>query len=151
MNIDENIIGAINNWISHGLIPGSCTELLLRGDYEEAFKHAHPLIKPHWKDHIEYIERLPMKYRGENFDIWKIKKKLERQNIKIKCPECGGRIRHERLVEEEHIHEIDEDGNVITIKDKDNTSGSIYCSNDRDHEIPDEMFNKVMDIIEASG
>lgn len=69
--VDQNIIEAIDLWISHGLEPGSCTTLLLKGEYDEAFLHAHPLIKPHWKDHITYVESLPDKYRGKNFESWK--------------------------------------------------------------------------------
>jgi len=71
MNVDENIICAIDTWLTHGIKPGSCTELLLRGEYDEAYKHAHPLIKPYWNDHIEYIESLPAECRGKNFDSWK--------------------------------------------------------------------------------
>jgi hypothetical protein len=70
MNVDENIVAAIEVWITHGLKPGSCTELLLRGNYDEAFKHAHPLIKPYWADHIAYVESMPEACRGENFDDW---------------------------------------------------------------------------------
>jgi len=71
MGLDQNIIDAIEVWITHGLNPGSCTELLLRGEYEKAFKHAHPLIHDHWQDHIDYVERLPKECRGDNFDNWK--------------------------------------------------------------------------------
>jgi len=71
MEVDENIICAVDSWIQHGINPGSCTELLLRGKYDEAFKHAHPLIKPYWEDHITYIESLPEACRGKNFDTWK--------------------------------------------------------------------------------
>lgn len=72
MNIDKNIKDAIDNWILHGLSPGSCTTLLLMGKYDEAFNHAHPLIKPHWEDHIKYIESLPEICRGNNFSKWKL-------------------------------------------------------------------------------
>ena len=77
LTIDENIKSAIDLWISHGLEPGSCTRLLLEGDHEEAFKHAHPLIKPFWNDHVAYIETLPLECRGENMSDWK---------EKFKCP-----------------------------------------------------------------
>ncbi|MCK5015905.1 MAG: hypothetical protein KAS32_02445 [Candidatus Peribacteraceae bacterium] len=71
MGVDENIIQAVDNWRKYGLPPGSCTELLLRGEYEEAYLHAHPLIKPHWRDHLIYIEDLPEEFRGINYDTWK--------------------------------------------------------------------------------
>lgn len=71
LRVDENIKQAIDMWIEHGMSPGSCTTLLLKGDYEEAFKHAHPLIKPHWDDHIKYVESLPSDCRGENMSEWK--------------------------------------------------------------------------------
>jgi hypothetical protein len=70
MGVCDNIKKAIDLWISHGIKPGSCTELLLRGDYDRAFLHANPLLKPHWEDHIKYIETLPDECRGENVDTW---------------------------------------------------------------------------------
>jgi len=76
LRVDENIKSAIDNWINHGLEPGSCTTLLLKGDYEEALKHAHPLIKPHWEDHIEYVESLPIKCRGPYMEEWQEKFKI---------------------------------------------------------------------------
>jgi len=71
--IDLNIKEALDLWISHGLNPGSCIELLLKGKYDEALKYAHPLIKPHWEDHIKYIKSLPIECRGSNMDKWKEK------------------------------------------------------------------------------
>lgn len=78
LKLDENIIQAVNLWIKMGLEPGLCTELLLRGKYDEAYKHAHPLIKSHWDDHITYIEHLPSECRGENYDKWGEDKRNER-------------------------------------------------------------------------
>ena len=70
--VDMNMTEAMDVWIEHALPPGSCTELLLRGLYDEAILHAHPNIKPHFKDHIEYVERYVPEYcRGENYDNWK--------------------------------------------------------------------------------
>ena len=71
MQVDDSIRSAVDMWIKHGIKPGSCTEHLLRGDYDRALQHAHPLIKPHWNDHIEYIESVPEECRGENYDTWK--------------------------------------------------------------------------------
>ena len=73
LRIDTNIKEAIDVWISHGLEPGSCTRLMLEGDFDEAYKHAHPLIKPHWEDHIQYVLSLPKECRGENMQIWREK------------------------------------------------------------------------------
>lgn len=72
--VDENIKDAVNSWIDLGLQPGSCTYYLLKGDYEEAFLHAHPLIKPYWEDHIRYIETIPEECRGDNMKTWRGKK-----------------------------------------------------------------------------
>ena len=69
--IDISIKEAIDNWIKLGLNPGSCTTLLLKGDYLEAYNHAHPLIKPHWDEHVAYVESLPLECRGENMKAWK--------------------------------------------------------------------------------
>ena len=87
--VDVNITEAIELWIKHGIPAGSCTELLLRGRYDEAFLHAHPHIKPHWLDHIEYIESLPIECRNENYESWrgveyeKCKIKLDKELFKI--------------------------------------------------------------------
>jgi hypothetical protein len=69
--VDMNIADAVEAWHDHGLPPGSCTELLLRGRYDEARKHAHPLILPHWDDHVKWIETIPVVCRGANFDNWR--------------------------------------------------------------------------------
>jgi hypothetical protein len=74
--IDSSISDAVDAWIQQGLNPGTCTELLLRGDYDRAFLYAHPLIKRDWNDYIAYMETLPPECRGENFDSWKGKKQL---------------------------------------------------------------------------
>lgn len=77
MRIADGIKDAIDTWIKYGIKPGSCTELLLRGQYDEAYLHAHPLVKPHWQDHIKYVESLPIECRGENFDTWRDKKRSD--------------------------------------------------------------------------
>jgi len=70
--VDDNIVSAIDMWIEHGIPAGSCTELLLRGRYDEALLHAHPMIKPFWNDHIQYIENyVPIECRNENYNTWK--------------------------------------------------------------------------------
>ncbi len=76
LRIDQNIVDAINLWIHYGILPGSCSELLLKGDYDEAFLHAHPLIKPYWDDHIKYVETLPLACRGEGMETWKGTKEI---------------------------------------------------------------------------
>ncbi len=73
-NIDPSIKEAVELWVDHGLNPGSCTELLLRGDYDRAFKYAHPHIKPFWNDYVEYIKTIPIECRNENYDSWKTNK-----------------------------------------------------------------------------
>ena len=85
--VDINITDAIRVWIEHALPPGSCTELLLRGDYDEALLHAHPHIKPYWDDHVLFVEcEVPEYCRGENYDKWKGIKDYElRQRCKELC------------------------------------------------------------------
>lgn len=73
--VDDNIVQAVNMWIQHGIYPGSCTSLLLAGEYDEAFLHAHPLIKPFWQDHIDYIETLPEECRKGNMTAWAMAKR----------------------------------------------------------------------------
>jgi hypothetical protein len=72
MRVDSNITEAIDNWYEFGMSPGSCTEFLLRGDYERALRSAHPMIKPYWDDHIRYVEQcVAPECRGENYDKWR--------------------------------------------------------------------------------
>lgn len=71
LKVDTSIVEAVRAWLTYALQPGSCTELLLRGDYDEAYKHAHPLIKPYWDDHIKFIESIPLYCRNGNYDRWK--------------------------------------------------------------------------------
>lgn len=71
MKVDRNITDAIDRWYKDGLPPGSCTEYLLRGNYERAFMSAHPMIHEHWQDHIKFVETcVPACCRGENYDNW---------------------------------------------------------------------------------
>lgn len=84
--VDSNITEAIDRWIIHGIKPGSCTSLLLEGKYDEAYLHAHPLIKPYWQDHIDYIETLPKECRGENMSQWeKSIRESKRRNTNGNC------------------------------------------------------------------
>lgn len=78
IHIDKNIIEAIETWILYGIKPGSCTELLLRGKYEDAYEHAHPVVKRYWDNHVTYIKNLPPEFRGKNFDTWKGTRKAKR-------------------------------------------------------------------------
>jgi len=71
-SIDENIKSAIDNWIKYGLNPGTCTRLLLEGKYLKAYDYAHPLIKPHWKGHVVFVEKVSLKYRGKNMEKHKL-------------------------------------------------------------------------------
>ena len=84
IRVDDSIVQAVEAWIHHALPPGSCTENLLRGNYEKAFMSAHPLIKPHWDDHIKYIETIPLYCRNENYDKWK---GMERYLHRTEMPE----------------------------------------------------------------
>jgi hypothetical protein len=71
-SVDRSIVDAIEKWFDYGLPPGSCTEYMLRGDYLEAYKHAHPLIKPYWDDHVGFVQEcVPVICRGDNYDNWK--------------------------------------------------------------------------------
>ena len=71
--VDNNIIDAVKLWFVFGISPGSCTTLLLRGDYEEANTHAHVSIKEDniWESHIFLMEHyIPPSCRGDNVDSW---------------------------------------------------------------------------------
>lgn len=76
MRVDLGIKDAMDLWYEHGLPPGSCTELLLRGQYEEAWYHAHMHIRPDeiWNNHIELAKSYPLECREHNYDNWVGKK-----------------------------------------------------------------------------
>ena len=44
--VDGSMTSAMDAFIMYGHDPGSCTSLLIKGDYEAAMQHAHPLIRP---------------------------------------------------------------------------------------------------------
>lgn len=70
--IDINIKLAIDLWIRKHIEPGTFTELLLRGKYDEAYTHAHPLLKMYFFDHVNFVEDVvPDFCKFENFDKWK--------------------------------------------------------------------------------
>ena len=73
--VDLNIVEAVEIWIMYGIDPGSCARLMLEGNYKKAYKNAHVLIKPHWSDHVTYIETLPDECRGKNMKTWEGTKK----------------------------------------------------------------------------
>jgi hypothetical protein len=58
--VDKHIIDAIDAYYAFGLPCGSCTTLLLEGRYDDAFQHAHTLIKPTWDAHVAYAKALPV-------------------------------------------------------------------------------------------
>lgn len=72
MYVDENVIGAIENYFIYGLPPGSFTACLICDDPEEAKHHAHPMIMDYIDDHYNYAKLvLPPILRGkENFKKW---------------------------------------------------------------------------------
>lgn len=61
--VDKNMIEATELWCKHRIPAGSCTMLLLAGLFDEAFKHAHPMIKPYWEDHINYFKQIAKEHR----------------------------------------------------------------------------------------
>lgn len=70
----DSIVSAIRVFFVYGLSPGSCTELLLKGKYDEAKLHAHMMLRDDdtWTDHINFIEHLvPICCRNEYYDTWK--------------------------------------------------------------------------------
>lgn len=64
--LDDNVVSAIKNWYLKGIHPGEFAMSLLRGNRQEALERAHELLKPHFEDHVKYVESLPIEGRGEN-------------------------------------------------------------------------------------
>jgi len=72
LRADSNMTNAVNMWYLHALQPGSCTELVLRGQYDEALLHAHVNIRPIFGEFIEWVELyVPDCCKNENYDKWR--------------------------------------------------------------------------------
>ena len=78
LRLDSGIVSAIVVYFTHGLYPGSCAALLLKGKYKDAKAHAHPMIKKNgpnasmvWDDMVTFVkEYVPECCRNENFSTW---------------------------------------------------------------------------------
>ncbi|KZX78241.1 hypothetical protein A3715_10260 [Oleiphilus sp. HI0009] len=66
LKLDMDVVKSIALWYQHGIEAGSFTMALLEGRYKDAEHAAHPLMKPHIEDHIQYVESLPEEGRGSN-------------------------------------------------------------------------------------
>lgn len=88
MKVDENIVSAIRMYFLYAVPPGSCTELLLRGNFDDAKLRAHMLVRDdnHWNDHVAFVKNcVPVYCKNENYDTWKGYRNLsneEREQIK---------------------------------------------------------------------
>jgi hypothetical protein len=66
LTLQIDICDSIDAWLDHGLEAGSFTMALIRGQGPMAYAQylfelkarAHPHLKPHVEDHMEYMERL---------------------------------------------------------------------------------------------
>lgn len=52
---DTGMMDAIAMWVLYGLHPGSCTSAIIEGDFELAYRCAHPHIKA---DGVEEFDRM---------------------------------------------------------------------------------------------
>lgn len=71
--------------------------------------------------------------------------------MKLECPECGGELYHHIDIDIDRTHRINKDGTFDIIRDRDNSSGSVYCKNDETHMIPNELFENVMSLIKRGN
>jgi len=84
--IDNTFKEALKLWFYNGIYPGSWTIALIIKDYETCIFNAHPLILPHLKDHLIYVdEYLPIE--AKDIQKWEGFNRLsEDEKIKIKKP-----------------------------------------------------------------
>jgi hypothetical protein len=68
--VAEEMKSAMMNWFYYGFDPGSLGCNLIKRDWEWAYKSAHPRIKEHIEDHIEYTQRL-LPEQAKDLDNWK--------------------------------------------------------------------------------
>ena len=68
--------------------------------------------------------------------------------VKWICPECGCTLSHDRVDDGIVSHSITANGTVTETYNDSNGYDSVYCSNDSSHEIPDELINKVLYLID---
>lgn len=67
--------------------------------------------------------------------------------MKFECPVCHASLRHERMDDGTIIHVISATGEVEELVNKSDGYSRVYCSADDTHEIPEELIQKVLDLI----
>lgn len=65
------------------------------------------------------------------------------------CPVCHAELKHTFNDEIEKQHIIHKDGSIERILDDSNGCGSIQCTADPEHEIPNKLFDQIMELIGA--
>ena len=65
------------------------------------------------------------------------------------CPICQATLDHTREDDGIVRHEISKSGDVIEVYNDSNGEDSVYCTNDSSHEIPQEMVQAVIDLVQG--
>ena len=67
--------------------------------------------------------------------------------MKFECPICKSTLTHERIDDGTTTSEISKDGEVKEVYSNSNGSDSVSCSNQSDHELPDDLVQSVIELV----
>lgn len=67
---------------------------------------------------------------------------------KFSCPACGSNLMHERIYDGTDLNEIEPGGEVLDKGSKSNGSSRIYCKSNEEHDIPLDLQEAVLDLVE---
>jgi hypothetical protein len=67
--------------------------------------------------------------------------------MKYECPICQALLNHEREDDGIICNEVSKSGEVIEVYNDNNGGDRVYCSNVSSHEIPQNLYQAVLDIV----
>jgi hypothetical protein len=72
---------------------------------------------------------------------------MKNKHIKYECPVCLSNLGHIRTENEIGGHIINKDGTIVDAGGKCNGDDEVFCTNNKQHDIPEELIQKVLDLI----
>lgn len=67
--------------------------------------------------------------------------------MKYECPVCKADLIHKRIDDGVEIHRINKNGKVKLLDSSSDGCDEVYCSKNTNHEIPEELYEAVLDIV----
>ncbi|WP_210499169.1 hypothetical protein [Vibrio crassostreae] len=64
------------------------------------------------------------------------------------CPTCGGDVHCERETTDSAVYKLGKGGSLKNIGESSNSDYDIYCSKDREHDLPDGLRNSVIEFVD---